>query len=512
MTAGQEAATPAPSDPDVVIALVTPMGAPTEQLMTQLEGQFGRFGYTPRPIRLSELLSRLDDGASGAYDGEAERLIDLGDRLCSRLGDNSAVARLGVRELRRLRDEDGADNFSTTGARRAWILRSIKRPEEVTLLRHTYGDSLYVLALNSSYEARLKYIAHQLRLSSPLLTEADAESRATRLIDRDEREADQEYGQNVRDAFPMADVIFPGRNPELLRDSVRRFIELLFGGNLVPTAAEHAMYMAEGAAALSSVLGRKVGASITTPQGEVVAVGANEVPKAGGGLYGALNAQARAQELEGDYSALSLRHLAAKTIDLLREQGWLSEEKGSMDRDELAQEVILLFKAEKSPLMDIIEYMRPVHAEMAALMEAARRGVATLGTILYTTTYPCHLCAKEIVAAGVQSVVYIERYPKSRAQSMYGEEIGATAPGVGVGEVVSFSPFEGVTPSAYRRLFRSDTPQRKDQYGRVVASPEAERRPKVGNAAALVMARDELEDEVIDPVLDPINLRDEGAP
>src|SRR5579871_385409 len=64
-------------------------------------------------------------------------------------------------------------------------------------------------------------------------------------------------------------------------------------------------------------------------------------------------------------------------------------------------------------LLNVIEYGRCVHAEMAAIVDAARRGVAIAGCTLYTTTFPCHECARHIVAASIRQVVYIDPYPKS---------------------------------------------------------------------------------------------------
>lgn len=72
-----------------------------------------------------------------------------------------------------------------------------------------------------------------------------------------------------------------------------------------------------------------------------------------------------------------------------------------------------------------IDYIRAVHAEMAALTDAARHGVSTKGCVLYTTTFPCHDCAKHIVASGIQRVVYVEPYPKSLVQEFYSDSITA---------------------------------------------------------------------------------------
>ena len=64
-------------------------------------------------------------------------------------------------------------------------------------------------------------------------------------------------------------------------------------------------------------------------------------------------------------------------------------------------------RLENSRLMDITEYGRAVHAEMDALLACARTGTSPVGGILFTTTFPCHNCARHILAAGIKRVVYI---------------------------------------------------------------------------------------------------------
>jgi dCMP deaminase len=48
-----------------------------------------------------------------------------------------------------------------------------------------------------------------------------------------------------------------------------------------------------------------------------------------------------------------------------------------------------------------------VHAEQNALLAAARFGIAVEGATLYTTMQPCFGCAKELVQAHIERVVYL---------------------------------------------------------------------------------------------------------
>lgn len=51
-----------------------------------------------------------------------------------------------------------------------------------------------------------------------------------------------------------------------------------------------------------------------------------------------------------------------------------------------------------------------VHAEVNAILNAAKRGCRTRGAALYVTHYPCARCAGLLINAGVSSVIYLKSY------------------------------------------------------------------------------------------------------
>lgn len=115
-------------------------------------------------------------------------------------------------------------------------------------------------------------------------------------------------------------------------------------------------------------------------------------------------------------------------------------------------------------ILDITEYGRSVHAEMEALLCCARSGSSPVNGSLFCTTFPCHNCAKHIVAAGIIRVVYVEPYPKSRALQLYHDSIerpenrsaregGATGVSSPAQRKVLFEPFSGVGPRRFFDLF-----------------------------------------------------------
>lgn len=51
-----------------------------------------------------------------------------------------------------------------------------------------------------------------------------------------------------------------------------------------------------------------------------------------------------------------------------------------------------------------------LHAELNAILKAAREGVSIVGSTLYVTLSPCQQCAAMIAAAGITRVVWEELY------------------------------------------------------------------------------------------------------
>lgn len=52
-----------------------------------------------------------------------------------------------------------------------------------------------------------------------------------------------------------------------------------------------------------------------------------------------------------------------------------------------------------------------IHAEQNAIIQAAKLGVSISGATLYCSNQPCSICAKMIVNAGIERVVYAFAYP-----------------------------------------------------------------------------------------------------
>lgn len=159
---------------------------------------------------------------------------------------------------------------------------------------------------------------------------------------------------------------------------------------------------------------------------------------------------------------------------------------------------------ESSMLFDITEFGRAVHAEMDAILSCARSGISISGAILYTTTFPCHNCARHIIAAGLRRVVYIEPYPKSLADKLHGDSmwLGERGKGAGVSKI-GFEPFVGIGPRKYADLFAVTLStgfniERKDSKGHVVPWVRANGKTRVPMQPISFLQREQLLAEELD--------------
>jgi dCMP deaminase len=67
------------------------------------------------------------------------------------------------------------------------------------------------------------------------------------------------------------------------------------------------------------------------------------------------------------------------------------------------------------------EFCYAVHAEQNALIQAAKLGLSVQGATLYCTHYPCTICARLIVNAGISRIVYIYDYPDDFSKTLLAE-------------------------------------------------------------------------------------------
>jgi len=89
-------------------------------------------------------------------------------------------------------------------------------------------------------------------------------------------------------------------------------------------------------------------------------------------------------------------------------------------------EVGCLREARGVPSGERHELCRGLHAEMNAIIQAACYGIIVEGATLYCTTFPCSLCAKMLINAGVKRIVAQADYADSLAKELLAEAGVAT--------------------------------------------------------------------------------------
>jgi len=375
------------------------------------------------------------------------------------LTDGAALARASIAEIRLLRSKrSGHPDNAAKGC--AYIIDQLKHPAEAQLLRQVYGDAFYLVGGHACWSKRVEDFSKMIAEShNKPGQDRKYQGEATELIDTDD-EGQDDLAQNMRATYPQADV-FVDLNPDNAAHAVSRFIDLIFGHPFhTPNPEEYAMYLASAVSLRSSDRNRQVGAVIAKTEFEssvglkadVLAVGINEVPRGGGYSYCedcSPDPRDQALELDNDDRAKKIKiGILAEIIDNVNKQKWLRDEEN------VAVPENWLIALSKTQFINIGEFSRPVHAEMAAIIDAARRGVCIDNCSLYVTTFPCHNCAKHIVAAGIRQVIYLEPYPKSRAESLYREELicDSRDGAVQKGKVV-FCAYSGIAPRQYAKLF-----------------------------------------------------------
>lgn len=57
------------------------------------------------------------------------------------------------------------------------------------------------------------------------------------------------------------------------------------------------------------------------------------------------------------------------------------------------------------------ELCRALHGEQNAVIQAAKYGISIEAATIYTTTYPCVICSKILIASGIKRIVFRGGYP-----------------------------------------------------------------------------------------------------
>ena len=478
--------------PEIFLGIVSPVGVSIKSTIDAISDFYKNNGYDVVEIKVTDYFDQIKRGLDidlplekSPLDVRIKNYISFGNKVRSIFDDNSILAAYTIYRIMKDRDRNFKNKDRISYQKRAYILYQFKRKEEIDLLRSVYGRLFYQISVYSRRVSRIEYLSHRIAHERDTADQSTSKPIADDLVSIDENERSNKFGQRVTKIFHDADFIVNSDlvEKDTVEKQVTRFGELLFSSNAIsPTKQEYGMFAAKAAALRTLDLSRQVGAAIFRPSGEIICMGSNEVPKAHGGTYWC------------DESFDAREYTKDEDSNEVRKRELLAEIRAAMPTIMTFDEFLDQEAVRESQFMDALEYGRIVHAEMSAISDAARLGVSIGGSTLFVTTFPCHMCAKHIVAAGIKSVIFLEPYPKSLASDLHSDAIQVEGAPRGRFESyphVDFEHFHGVTPRRYRELFERETRKKSGKFQKYI---QGKKRPNINLIAPFYT---ELEREVV---------------
>lgn len=348
--------------------------------------------------------------------------ISLSEILRQELSDNS-LSRTQLQEKgNELRKTNGNDYLAKKAIEKInkspskkIVVDSIRNTHEVEILKNTFSN-FYLLATWADSETRWNRISSRYKNNRSAFDMDDKK-------DKDEK---IENGQQITLCYQMSDIIILNNEKIIaentdvfnkLNSIVKKYIDIIEGKEkFIPSEQESLMSMAYANSMRSSCIQRKVGALIVDEYANIFSSGYNEVPN-------------NEKPCLNEYGKCYRKYLRDDINESI---------EGVIDNNELSKKIKEVVKS-KSKMLD---YCRALHAEETAIVNMARLSVSTdlSKSTLYTTTYPCNLCANKIAQVGIKKIVYFEPYPQ--------EEAKETLNSAGVTQI----PFDGVTFNGYFRF------------------------------------------------------------
>ena len=373
---------------ELIIGLACAVGTDIAHVIDLLKSRLKELGYESEHIKISKQL--IEPTISGGIPEElssyarVNKLMDQGNELRKGFepGPYSILASGVAHCINQIREKyskekNREDETQIQISKTAFIIDSLKHPDEVEKLREIYPSGFYMFVVNESEERRARHL-----MDAKNMGKADA----TKLIHRD-MEENTPYGQHTRAVFELADFHLSANMHEssgnklnekglTLKLQIDRILNLIFGNPFItPTFDEYAMFMAYSSGLRSADLSRQVGAVIAKNH-DIIATGANDVPCFGGGQYWPDEEykdfpKGRDYTRGYDSNKIELKKIVDEIIDIFTYEGTPQEEE---DFKIKSRKAVL-----SSSLRELTEYGWPVHAEMAAIMSCSRNGISKIG-------------------------------------------------------------------------------------------------------------------------------------
>jgi uncharacterized protein YheU (UPF0270 family) len=178
-------------DAELVVGLVCAVGTDYGEIRLSLEDLLRKFDYTPQTIAVSSYFHRLNQKLNlgvRLFDSPEDRRIssrmNVGNKVRKITGRSDFLAFVAASEIARTRKWSEKQQMLRPEPKRAHIVLTLKRPEEVDTLRKIYGSGFFLVGVFATEEERLKAL-HAKNISK---------DNARHLVERDQDE-EMESGQ-----------------------------------------------------------------------------------------------------------------------------------------------------------------------------------------------------------------------------------------------------------------------------------------------------------------------------
>lgn len=487
------------SKPEIFIGIVAPIGTKKERIIGKLKKEFKKRQYEVIEIKITNFLFR-DELVLKQQDELKKKLREypksfqyfLKMELCTKIRKEDGagfLAGLAIKEIKEKRSKNS--NKGTV-----YLIDQIKNIEEYKVLSTVYDINYIQISIASNKKERNHFLEKSLEegrvekfrklLKSKKYEDSikeilnedmfcieklyDKKTKKKLLIEirnafedlvyRDSSEKllkkdfdengikakNNKHGQQIANIFHESHYFFNADLPEAdVQAEVEKFMHLLFGTyDEYPTQDEFGMALATLVSPRSTFPGgRHVGASIIAENGEVISAGSIRAP-----ISTANTTKAHEDAIREGY-----RKIKKKIESWGDELGINEDNKKSRDpnKDEIWEFID-----------NSIDFHPCTHAEISAILDANKLGVPVKGATLYTTTFPCHLCARDIITSGIKRVVFCEAYPKSRNEELYNSLITIDESNGCLDKLPLFT-FVGIGPKRYGYVYRIENKKKEDE-------------------------------------------------
>ena len=146
------------AESELLIGLVAPVGVDLDAIQSLLQSYLNQFGYKVETHRLSALINTIDGLTNEVTEDPPFDRVDsymtAGNEARRLAGRGDILAAHAVYEIHGLRKKEAPL------PRTAHLLRSLKHPDEVRLLRSVYGDGFFLLGIASSRTNMRNYLVN----------------------------------------------------------------------------------------------------------------------------------------------------------------------------------------------------------------------------------------------------------------------------------------------------------------------------------------------------------------